>query len=450
MAEPAAVRQRLGRRREERVIQAGATSGSAMPPRLSAWQVAAICAGNALEFYDFVVYAIFAAQIGRAFFPSDRPGVSLLASLATFGVGFATRPIGALVIGRLADRAGRRPAMLLSFSLIGVSVGGLALLPGYGTIGMAAPVLAVLLRLLQGFALGGEVGPSTALLLESAPPRRRGLYVSLQAMSADGAVMVAGLVGVLLSAALDAATLDAWGWRLALLIGLSILPFALAARRTLVETLATEEALPPPVSAGGTRRIVGLGLCMLAAATVANYVLVYLGTWASTTLGIVQRSGFASVMLVGLGGVLCDPLSGWLSDRFGRRPVMIAPAAALALLVLPAFRYVAHHPTPGVLYAVSTLLACALDLSTGTILVAVAEGLPRARRAGGFALIYAVAIAAFGGSTQFAVAGLIRLTRDPLTPAWYMLAALAVGLVAMARFPETRPDAAQAPRLSAS
>lgn len=172
--------------------RAEAISSGGGVPNLSGRQIAAICAGNALEFYDFVVYAIFAAQIGRTFFPSERPGVSLLASLATFGVGFATRPLGALVIGRFADRAGRRPAMIVSFSLIGLSVGGLALTPGYASIGMAAPLLAVLFRLLQGFALGGEVGPSTALLLESAPVRRRGLMVSLQAMSADGAVMIAG------------------------------------------------------------------------------------------------------------------------------------------------------------------------------------------------------------------------------------------------------------------
>src|SRR5262249_53980618 len=151
-------------------------------------QVLAVVAGNGLEYFDFVTYAFFASQIGRAFFPSDTPGTSLLASLATFGVGFLSRPLGALVIGRLGDRIGRKPAMLLSFFLIGVGVIGLPLIPPYSSIGIAAPLLAIVLRLVQGFALGGEVGPSTAYLMEAAPPLRRGLYVSLQAASADFAV----------------------------------------------------------------------------------------------------------------------------------------------------------------------------------------------------------------------------------------------------------------------
>jgi MFS family permease len=407
---------------------------------LSRRQIVAIASGNALEFYDFVVYAIFAAQIGRTFFPSELPGVSLLASLATFGVGFVTRPLGALIIGRMADRIGRKPAMLLTFALIGVSVGGLALTPGYATIGRAAPLLAIFFRLLQGFALGGEVGPSTALLLESAPAHRRGLYVSFQAMSADGAVLVAGAIGAALSAWLDPSALDRWGWRVALLVGVAIVPFGLAVRHTLAETLNMEASLAGPGPKPATKRVIAFGLMMLAAATVSNYVLVYLGTYATTTLGIVQTSAFASTMLVGLGGVLCDPLSGWLSDRFGRRPVMIIPAAILLLGVLPAFWLIVHHPTPAMLYAFSTILACTLDLSTGTILVAVSEALPRRHRAGGFALIYALAISVFGGSTQFIVAWLIRATGNPLTPAFYMIGALGVGLCAMVAIPETAPS----------
>src|SRR5580704_18728224 len=145
---------------------------------LKARHVAAVTAGNALEFYDFLTYAFFAAQIGRTFFPSADAAGSLLASLATFGAGFLMRPVGALTIGRLADRIGRKPAMLLSFMLMGVAMMGLALTPSYRAIGIAAPILAIGFRLVQGFALGGEIGPNTAYLIEAAPPHRRGLYVS--------------------------------------------------------------------------------------------------------------------------------------------------------------------------------------------------------------------------------------------------------------------------------
>lgn len=197
----------------------------------------AVALGNALEFYDFITYAFFAAQIGRTFFPSDRPGVSLLASLATFVAGFLTRPLGAWVIGRIGDRRGRKSAMLLSFGLIGVAVIGLPLTPSYAAIGLWAPALVVGFRLLQGFALGGEVGPSTAFLMEAAPLMHRGFYISMQAMSADAAVLVAGLVGVLLAHWLSPAALDAWGWRLALGLGAVIVPFGWLMRRNLVETL---------------------------------------------------------------------------------------------------------------------------------------------------------------------------------------------------------------------
>src|SRR5580692_13058481 len=210
------------------------------PGALPLRQVFAVVIGNGLEYYDFVTFAFFAPQIGRTFFPSNTPGASLLASLATFGVGFLTRPLGALVIGRFGDRAGRKPAMLLSFTLIGVGVVGLPLIPSYASIGILAPILAIVFRLLQGFALGGEVGPSTAFMMEAAPPLRRGLYISLQATSADVAVMIAGLVGVGLASALTPAALETWGWRVALLIGGTIFPIGFMLRRTLGETLEPE------------------------------------------------------------------------------------------------------------------------------------------------------------------------------------------------------------------
>ena len=206
---------------------------------LTKGQIAAVTAGNALEFYDFVTYAFFATQIGRALFPGNASN-SLLLSLATFGVGFLTRPLGGLLIGRMADRRGRKPAMILSFSIMGVAMTGLALTPSYAAIGLAAPILAIFFRLLQGFALGGEVGPNIAYLMEAAPLNRRGLYISLNFASADFAVLVAGLVGFGLASVLTAGQLEAWGWRVAMLLGAGIVPLGLRLRNTLVETLPRE------------------------------------------------------------------------------------------------------------------------------------------------------------------------------------------------------------------
>ncbi len=407
---------------------------------LSWRQALAIAVGNGLEFYDFVTYAFFATQIGRTFFPSRTPGLSLLSSLATFGVGFLTRPLGAIVIGRFGDRAGRKPAMMLSLCLIGVAVTGLSLTPSYASIGRLAPVLVILFRLLQGFALGGEVGPSTAFLLEAAPPSRRGLYVSLQATSADSAALVAGLVGVVLASTLDAAQLDAWGWRVAQLLGVCIIPFAFVLRRTLHETLTTPGAADHGnVSAAGYGRVFLLGLMMLSAATTNNYVLEYMTTYASNTLGMSAAVSFGATAAIGASGLVCDTLGGWLSDRFGRKPVMVIPWVLLIVAIYPSFWLLEHLRTRTALLTVSAVLNGIQTLSSATIIVAVTESLPRKVRSGAIALIYALAISVFGGSTQFVVAWIIHTTGNPLAPAWYMLAAVTVGLIAMIRLPETAP-----------
>jgi MHS family citrate/tricarballylate:H+ symporter-like MFS transporter len=406
---------------------------------LPARQVFAVALGNALEFYDFVTYAFFAAQIGRAFFPSDTPGTSLLASLATFGAGFLTRPLGAFVLGRLGDRVGRKPAMLASFTLIGVGVVGLPLVPSYASIGLLAPLLAIAFRLVQGFALGGEVGPSTAFLMEAAPPLRRGLYISLQAMSADLAVMVAGVVGIGLASALDPAALDSWGWRVALLAGGVIVPIGLVLRRTLGETLQ------PPRHAGDVPtirsygRVAAAGLALLAAATTTNYLLNYMTTYAGSTLGMPARIAFGATAIVGLCGVVCDPLGGWLSDRFGRKPIMVIPWLCLAVAVFPCFLLLERERTGLALYIACGVLASTSTLSSSVSLIAVTESLPHRVRSGALALIYALSISVFGGSTQFIVAWLTRLTGNPLAPAWYMIGGVIVGVVALIVMPETAP-----------
>lgn len=215
------------------------------PPQLGVKQVAAVGAGNALAFYDFLTYAFFATQIGDTFFPVKNSDTRLLISLVVFGVSFLARPIGAILIGTWADRAGRKPAMVLTFTMMGVSILGLALTPSYAAIGIAAPILAVIFRLLQAVALGGEVGPSTAYLVEAAKPERRGLYAGFAAATQDGGVLFAGIVGTVLSSLMTTQQLTNYGWRIAFISGASIVPFGLIMRRRLTETLVVEEASAP-------------------------------------------------------------------------------------------------------------------------------------------------------------------------------------------------------------
>ena len=403
--------------------------------------VAAVAAGNALEFYDFLTYAFFAAQIGRSFFPSGDPTSSLLASLATFGAGFLMRPVGAFVLGRVGDRMGRKPALLISFALMGVGMTGLALTPPAASIGLAAPILAIVCRLIQGFALGGEVGSSTSFLVEAAPPHRRGFYVSLQYMSQDGSILVSGLIGFALSSSISPAALDAWGWRVAFLIGASIVPFGLMLRRGLAETLHGEGGHIPALE--GRRfpfaALVALSLLLLAGGTTVSYVQDYLTTLSSETLHMASSMSFLAPIAVGACGLVADPLGGWLSDRFGRKPVMLAPWVLLLLTAIPAFGVLARERSAIALVGLAGLLSFSSGIAQSSMLTSIAEGMPKRIRCGSLGLIYATAICIFGGSTQFNVALLGKLTHSPMAPAWYMTAGVLVSLIAMLFLPETAP-----------
>jgi MFS transporter, MHS family, citrate/tricarballylate:H+ symporter len=409
--------------------------------------IAAATIGNALEFYDFLTYAFFSIQIGQAFFPSESAYGSLMLSLATFGAGFITRPVGAYVIGNYSDRVGRRPAMVFCFVLIGCAILGMALTPSYATIGLAAPILAVIFRMLQGFSLGGEIGASTAFLLEAAPPDKRGLIVSLQGASQNAALIAGGLVGVVLTTVLPPAAIDAWGWRIAFLVGAVAVPFGLWLRTNLPETSRADAAdvatLLPDESrlrqAYTHRRVLVLGLIVLAAGTIGNYIFVYVVTYAQATLHMTARAGFIATTCSYALGVPATLLGGWLSDRYGRRPVNVWSNLAFLLLIYPVFVWITSARSDFALIAGITLLNGVANLTYGAFYAGLAESLPKAIRGSGFGVVYSVAVAVFGGTTQMITAWLIHLTGSAMAPAWYMVGAALVGQVALMLMVESAP-----------
>jgi MFS transporter, MHS family, citrate/tricarballylate:H+ symporter len=403
--------------------------------------------GNMLEFYDFVTYSFFAIQIGRTFFPSHSQFASLMLSLATFGAGFVTRPIGALVIGAYSDRVGRRPAMILSFTMMGSAIIALAVTPSYDAIGIAAPILVIAARLVQGFSLGGEVGPTTAYLMEAAAVGRRGLAVSCQPASQQIAAAGGALVGVVLSDVMTSEALDSYGWRIAFLIGAITLPFGLWMRTRLPETLHGREtgtvmAQTTGNSLGAIRanvRVMILGLLILASGTIITYITQYMTTYAENTLHVATDLAFATTVVSNGVGIVAALYGGWLADRAGRWPVMVWPQLAALFLTYPVFLWIVDTRSAFALLGGLGVLSLVGTIPYSAFYVALAEGLPKNIRGGAFATIYAVAIATFGSTAQLIVTWLIHATGNALAPAWYMMFATAVGLVAMIMMRETAP-----------
>lgn len=403
--------------------------------------IAAATIGNALEFYDFMVFSFFAIQIGAAFFPSADPLASLMASLAAFGAGFVTRPLGAWMIGGYADRHGRKPALVFSMVLMGLAIGVIALTPSYAAIGIAAPVIVVLARLAQGFAVGGEVGPATAYLLENASDARRGVVVGMQRVSQLIAVTAGSLVGLVLSLLLPETAFAEYGWRIAMLLGVAIVPFALWMRRRLPEThsLAIEPEVAPRPLEPGVRRIYVIGPVLMAAGTICAYVGTYLATFGQASLSLSPSTALAG-QLAGNAAALATCLaSGWISDQVGRKPALLAIIVAQIVLIPLSFAWMVGEPALVSFMVGSVLLSAAIGAFPSPANTAIIESLPKARRSRGFALIFSIPVSLFGATTQLIVTWLIAVTGSQMMVAWFPVAGLALALVATLMLRESAP-----------
>ena len=399
--------------------------------------VAAATIGSALEWYDFIVYSFFAAMIGKLFFPAADPNSQLLIGLATFGVGFFMRPLGAIVLGIYGDRRGRRAALTLTIAIMIVGLLILTFTPTYQSAGFIAPVLVVLARLFQGFSAGGEFGGTTSYLSEYSLQNRRGLYVSWQMSSQFMASLLGGLVAALVTANLSSDALAAYGWRIPFAIGLLIGPVGFYIRRRLEDTpafMAQTRLAESPL--GETLRnhfkIVACGFGMVVLGTVCVYVLVlFLPGYASRQFHLPQSAAFAITAYMSLVGAIWCVIAGWLSDRLGRKPLLMISSIGLVILTYPLFAFLAAAPSLTRLVIIETVFALLVATFAAVSPTLLAELFPTRVRNTALAISYNIAVAIFGGFGQLIVAWLIVSTGDVLAPAYYVTAASVVGLIAV-------------------
>jgi MFS family permease len=401
-------------------------------------QVFAAVIGNALEWYDFVVFGFLTVIISRLFFPEDSPLLALLKTTATFGVGFVMRPIGGIVLGLYADRHGRKAAMQLIMGLMTLALLIIATAPTYAAIGIGAPILMVVARLLQGFATGGEFAIATAFLVEIAPAGKRGLYGSLQQLGLTAAALGGAGAGLLVTTLLSPEDLDAWGWRIPFVLGLLIGPVALYIRRHMEETeeftrarAAPGPSLPLVTLLHQNLRAVLTTFGLIICGTITYYViLIYIPTFAQQQLGIALADAFKVqvVALICLSAMV--PVFGAISDRVGRRPVLMTGCVVLFLALYPMFARTHAAPGLGNLLLMQVVLASLLGIFYGAVSTAVAEQFDARVRSSGLSLAYNLAVMIFGGFAPFFVTWLIEATGDPLAPAYYVMFGCAAGFVA--------------------
>ncbi len=401
------------------------------------WSVVRVSSGNFLEMYDFMVFGYYASAIGRAFFPSGNPFVSLMLSLMTFGAGFLMRPLGAIVLGAYTDRHGRRAGLILTLALMSVGIFSIACMPGYATIGLLAPIFVLIGRLVQGFSAGMELGGVSVYLSEIATAGHKGFYVSWQSGSQQVAVMFAALVGVLLSSTLPPEKMSVWGWRVPLLLGCVIIPFLFRLRRSLQETEKFASRKHRPTTSQILRslsvnwRLVVIGTMMVTMTTVSFYMITaYTPTFGNSVLHLASMDGLIVTLCVGASNLFWLPVLGALSDRIGRRPLLLAFTTLMLVTAYPVMLWLVREPSFTRLLAVELWLSFIFGSYNGAMVVFLTEIMPIDVRTSGFSLAYSLATAIFGGFTPAICTYLIHVTGNRAIPGLWLSLAAACGFVA--------------------
>ncbi|WP_241576295.1 MFS transporter [Rosenbergiella collisarenosi] len=411
-------------------------SYSDSPSSPSAWQNAKsifrVTSGNFLEMYDFMVFGYYATAIAKTFFPGSNPFASLMLTLMTFGAGFLMRPLGAIILGTYIDQHGRRKGLLITLGLMALGTLTIAVVPGYSTIGVFAPILILVGRLLQGFSAGVELGGVSVYLSEIAPPGRRGFFVSWQSGSQQVSVIFAALLGLALNHLLGKEIVSEWAWRIPFFIGCMVVPFLFYIRRSLEETEAFKEKKHRPGMREIARSVlrnwalVIAGMFMVVTTTVMFYMITaFTPTFGKAVLNMSDQQSFLVTLFVGISNLFWLPIMGALSDRVGRRPLLIIFTLLMIFTAWPILRWLVAAPTFAHLIETELWLSFLYASYNGAMVVWLAEVMPVDVKASGFSLAYSLATALFGGFTPAISSYLIHSTGDKAMPgAWLTFAAL--------------------------
>jgi len=416
------------------------TPSSSSPPAKIKSRIGAILrstSGNFLEQFDFFLFGFYARYIAAAFFPAQDETAALLNTFGVFWLGALMRPVGAIVLGAYIDQIGRRKGLIVTLTIMAIGTVTIAFCPTYATIGIAAPVIVLIGRLLQGFSAGVELGGVSVYLAEISTPGNRGFYTSFQSSSQQVAIFVASIIGFALSEMIPAQTVAAWGWRIPFFIGCLIIPFIFLLRRTLEETPEFLAMKKHPTqrevfaSAAANWQIIVLGMMIAVLTTTTFYfVTVYTPTFGRTVLKLSSADALLVTILVAVTNFFWNPVGGALSDRIGRRPVLLAIAVLSLLTAYPALHWLVEAPTFGKMLAVEMMFSFYFGVYSGTMLGALVEIVPKHVRTTCFSMAFALAAGLFGTFTPFASTWLIDHTGDKASPGYWLMCAAVLGIVA--------------------